>query len=375
MSEEYLRCYAEISIDNIRHNLLQARSRIPEDTKLLVVLKANAYGHGVENIAKSLLDVADYYAVATVNEALELREDGVAIPILVLGYASPKEYPAMISHNVTATIYREEDARLLSETAVKLGMDAHVHAAADTGMTRIGFKTDASGADAIAHIAKLPGIRLEGMFTHFSCADQQDQTYTMQQISRYENLIQLLKERNVTIPIRHVCNSAGIMQLDDWRYEMVRAGIITYGIYPSEDVDKERLDLRPALSWYAHVIHVQEVPAGIGVSYGATYVTERPVTRIATVSAGYADGYPRALSSKGSVLIRGRRAPILGRVCMDQMMVDVTEIPDVQVEDVVTLIGRDGKACIPVEEIADPAGRFNYEMLCDISPRVTRIYV
>ncbi|MBR0398894.1 MAG: alanine racemase [Eubacterium sp.] len=374
MTEDYLRCYAEISLGNIRHNLMQARSRIPAHTKLLVVLKANAYGHGVEAIAQNLQDIADYYAVATVNEALELREDGITLPILILGYASPKEYPALICQNITATIYREEDAKLLSETAVRLGMDAHVHAAADTGMTRIGFRTDETGADAIASIAQLPGIRLEGLFTHFSCADQQDQTYTMQQIARYENLVGLLQERNVTIPVRHVCNSAGIMQLDDWRYEMVRAGIITYGIYPSEDVNKENLDLRPALSWYAHVIHVQEVPAGIGVSYGATYITERPVTRIATISAGYADGYPRALSSKGSVLIRGMRAPILGRVCMDQMMVDVTEIPDVQVEDVVTLIGRDGDEMISVEEVADPAGRFNYEMLCDISPRVTRIY-
>ncbi|MBQ9063135.1 MAG: alanine racemase [Eubacterium sp.] len=375
MTEDYLRCYAEISIRNIRHNLMQARSRIPADTKLLVVLKANAYGHGVETIAQNLQDIADYYAVATVNEALELREDGITLPILILGYASPKEYPALICHNITATIYREEDAELLSQTAVRLGMDAHVHAAADTGMTRIGFRTDEAGADAIASIAHLPGIRLEGLFTHFSCADQQDQTYTMQQIARYENLVRLLQEREITIPVRHVCNSAGIMQLDDWRYEMVRAGIITYGIYPSEDVTKENLDLRPALSWFAHVIHVQEVPAGIGVSYGATYITERPVTRIATISAGYADGYPRALSSRGSVLIRGRRAPILGRVCMDQMMVDVTEIPDVQVEDVVTLIGRDGDEMISVEEVADPAGRFNYEMLCDISPRVTRIYV
>ena len=375
MTEGYLRCYADISIENIRHNLCEARKRIPEETKLLVVLKANAYGHGVEAVAKGIQDMADYYAVATENEALELREDGITLPILILGYASPGEYAALICHNITATMYREEDARIPSETAVRLGMDAHVHAAADTGMTRIGFHTDASGADAIAGIAALPGIRLEGLFTHFSCADQQDQSYTMQQIARYENLVQLLEKRGVTIPIRHVCNSAGIMELEDCRYEMVRAGIITYGIYPSEEVTKENLDLRPALSWHAHVIHLQEVPAGVGVRYGATYVTERPVTRIATVSAGYADGYPRALSSRGNVLIRGRRAPILGRVCMDQMMVDVTDIPDVQIEDVVTLIGHDGDAYISVEEVADPAGRFNDEMLCDISPRVTRRYI
>ncbi|MBR2189638.1 MAG: alanine racemase [Eubacterium sp.] len=375
MSDEYLRCYAEVSIDNIRHNIQEVRKRIPQETKLLAVLKANAYGHGVEAVAKGLQDLADYYAVATVNEALELREDGITLPILILGYASPEEYAALICHNITATIYREEDAVRLSETAVQLGMQARVHIALDTGMTRIGFHPDGRGAEAVAKIAALPGMWLEGMFTHFSCADQQDQSYTMEQLGRYRHMLELLEARGITIPVRHVCNSAGIMELDGCAYEMVRAGIVTYGIYPSEEVTKERLDLRPALSWYAHVIHVQEVPKGVGVSYGATYVTERPVTRIATVSAGYADGYPRALSSKGAVLIRGRRAPILGRVCMDQMMVDVTDIPDTEVEDVVTLIGRDGEECIPVEEVADPAGRFNYEMLCDISPRVTRKYV
>ena len=371
MSEEYLRCYAEISIENIRHNLLQARSRIPEDTKLLVVLKANAYGHGVENIAKSLLDVADYYAVATVNEALELREDGVAIPILVLGYASPKEYPAMISHNVTATIYREEDARLLSETAVKLGMDAHVHAAADTGMTRIGFKTDASGADAIAHIAKLPGIRLEGMFTHFSCADQQDQTYTMQQISRYENLIQLLKERNVTIPIRHVCNSAGIMRFPGMHLDMVRAGIILYGLTPPGcPPAKKEINLIPVMSWFAKVIHMKTIPVGTSVSYGRHFTAERP-TKVLTVSIGYADGLTRRYSNGFELMVAGQRAPIIGNVCMDMCMLDATDISEyVGVRSLVTVFGKHRS----VDELADYLGTINYEITCIIGKRVPRIY-
>ena len=375
MPDEYLRCHVDVSLGNIRHNIMEARKRIPKKTKLLAVLKANAYGHGVQAVAECLKDLADYYAVATVDEALEMRHNHIELPILVLGYASPSEYPRMIRNRITATIYRVEDGRKLSAAAQAAGMQACVHIAVDTGMTRIGFHPDDAGADAAAEVAGLPGIELEGMFTHFSCADQQDQSYTMEQIGKYEHMLQLLEERNVRIPLRHVCNSAGIMELDDHHYEMVRAGIITYGIYPSEDVRKERLDLRPALSWYAHVIHVQDVPAGVGVSYGATYVTSRPVTRIATVSAGYADGYPRALSSRGTVLIRGRRAPIIGRVCMDQMMVDVSEIPGVEVEDTVTLIGRDGEEVISVEEVADPAGRFNYEMLCDISPRVTRRYL
>mgnify|MGYP000054159843 FL=1 len=193
-------------------------------------------------------------------------------------------------------------------------------------------------------------------------------------MEKYDKMTALLAERGVTIPLRHICNSAGIMEFDDHRFEMVRSGIITYGIYPSEEVKKERLDLIPALSWKSHVIHVKEVGPGIGVSYGATYVTEKPMTRIATVSAGYADGYPRALSNQGCVLIHGKKAPIIGRICMDQMMVDVTDIPDVQVEDVVTLVGTDGDETITIEEIANPAARFDYEMLCDISSRVTRVY-
>ena len=199
-------------------------------------------------------------------------------------------------------------------------------------------------------------------------------SYCSMQMEKYDKMTALLAERGVTIPLRHICNSAGIMEFDDHRFEMVRSGIITYGIYPSEEVKKERLDLIPALSWKSHVIHVKEVGPGIGVSYGATYVTEKPMTRIATVSAGYADGYPRALSNQGCVLIHGKKAPIIGRICMDQMMVDVTDIPDVQVEDVVTLVGTDGDETITIEEIANPAARFDYEMLCDISSRVTRVY-
>lgn len=239
-------------------------------------------------------------------------------------------------------------------------------------MTRIGFQVTEHDADEAAKIADLPHIELEGMFTHFSCADQEDKTYCSMQMEKYDKMTALLAERGVTIPLRHICNSAGIMEFDDHRFEMVRSGIITYGIYPSEKVKKERLDLIPALSWKSHVIHVKEVGPGIGVSYGATYVTEKPMTRIATVSAGYADGYPRALSNQGCVLIHGKKAPIIGRICMDQMMVDVTDIPDVQVEDVVTLVGTDGDETITIEEIANPAARFDYEMLCDISSRVTR---
>ena len=370
----YLRCYAEISLEAIGHNIREVKKRLPEGVKLLGVVKANAYGHGAVPVASYLENQVDYFATATIEEAVELRENGISAPILILGYVSPSQYGDLVEYDLTQTIDSYAQALALEKEAARQNRKAKAHLAVDTGMTRIGFQVTEHDADEAAKIADLPHIELEGMFTHFSCADQEDKTYCSMQMEKYDKMTALLAERGVTIPLRHICNSAGIMEFDDHRFEMVRSGIITYGIYPSEEVKKERLDLIPALSWKSHVIHVKEVGPGIGVSYGATYVTEKPMTRIATVSAGYADGYPRALSNQGCVLIHGKKAPIIGRICMDQMMVDVTDIPDVQVEDVVTLVGTDGDETITIEEIANPAARFDYEMLCDISSRVTRVY-
>ena len=370
----YLRCYAESSLEAIGHNIREVKKRLPEGVKLLGVVKANAYGHGAVPVASYLENQVDYFATATIEEAVELRENGISAPILILGYVSPSQYGDLVEYDITQTIDSYAQALALEKEAARQNRKAKAHLAVDTGMTRIGFQVTEHDADEAAKIADLPHIELEGMFTHFSCADQEDKTYCSMQMEKYDKMTALLAERGVTIPLRHICNSAGIMEFDDHRFEMVRSGIITYGIYPSEEVKKERLDLIPALSWKSHVIHVKEVGPGIGVSYGATYVTEKPMTRIATVSAGYADGYPRALSNQGCVLIHGKKAPIIGRICMDQMMVDVTDIPDVQVEDVVTLVGTDGDETITIEEIANPAARFDYEMLCDISSRVTRVY-
>lgn len=370
----YLRCYAEISLEAIGHNIKEVKKRLPEGVKLLGVVKANAYGHGAVPVASYLENQVDYFATATIEEAIELRENSISAPILILGYVSPSQYGDLVEYNITQTIDSYAQALALEKEATRRNRKAKVHLAVDTGMTRIGFQVTENDADEAAKIAGLPHLEIEGMFTHFSCADQEDKTYCAMQMEKYDKMTELLAKRGVKIPLRHICNSAGIMEFDDHRFEMVRSGIITYGIYPSEEVKKERLNLIPALSWKSHVIHVKEVGPGIGVSYGATYVTEKPMTRIATVSAGYADGYPRALSNQGFVLIHGKKAPIIGRICMDQMMVDVTEIPDVQVEDIVTLVGTDGDETITIEEIANPAARFDYEMLCDISSRVTRIY-
>ncbi len=371
----YLRSYAEVSLEAIRHNMLEVKKRLPDGVMALAVVKANAYGHGAVKVAHALENLADFYAVAMPEEAIELRKAGIRHPILILGYSSPSQYEELLRHDIRPCIYDTASAQALSDTACRLHITARPHIAIDTGMTRIGFQVSAEQANTIAAIASLPGIEIEGLFTHLSCADMTDKTYCSGQFEKFARMAAMLERRMVKIPIRHICNSAGIMEFDDNRYEMVRAGIVLYGIYPSEEVVKSRMDLHPALSWRAHVIHVHEALPGVGVSYGATYVTEKPVTRIATVSVGYADGYPRALSNKGRVLIHGKSAPIIGRVCMDQLMVDISGIPDVHTEDVVTLIGRDGAECIPVEEVADPAGRFNYEMLCTITSRVPRIYI
>lgn len=286
---------------------------------------------------------------------------------------SSTRYDEVVKYDVTQTVYCLETATLLAEAARKQGKRAKAHVALDTGMSRIGFPVTEQSADDIQAISRLPGLALEGMFTHFSCADLYDKAYSYRQMEKYDRMCEMLDARNVTIPIKHICNSAGIMEFDSHRFQMVRSGIITYGLYPSEEVDKSALDLRPAMSFRSHVIHVHTAEPGVGVSYGATFVTEKP-TRIATVSVGYADGYPRALSNKGRVLIHGQFAPVLGRVCMDQIMVDVSEIDGVKVGDVVTLFGRDGDHFIPVEEPADMAASFNYEFVCSLSRRVTRVY-
>ena len=371
---KYKRCYAEVSLEAIEQNINEVKKRLEKKVKILVVVKEDAYGHGAVKVAHCLEQKADYFAVATLQEAIELRENGIRKPILILGYVSPSEYEDVVRNDITQTVDSYSQALVMEKAAAKLGKRAKVHIAVDTGMTRIGFQVTEQDAREAARIAHLPHVELEGMFTHFSCADQVDKTYCDMQMEKYDRMTELLLKENVTIPIRHICNSAGIMEFDHHRFDMVRSGIITYGIYPSPDVKKERLNLIPALAWKCHVIHVKEVGPGLGVSYGATYVTSKPSTRIATVSVGYADGYPRALSNQGRVLIHGQFAPIIGRVCMDQMMVDVSEIPDVKVEDVVTLVGRDGENQITIEEVADPAARFDYEMLCNISKRVERVY-
>lgn len=357
----------------IGHNIAEVRKNVGSDVKICAVIKADAYGHGAVAVGRYLESAVEYFAVATVDEAIELREAGIQLPIIILSYVSPSRYDEVVRYGVTQTVYSFETAEQLAKAAKAQGKTAKAHVALDTGMSRIGFAVNERSADDIRRISRLESLELEGMFTHFSCADMYDKSYSRMQMERYDHMCDMLDERNVVIPIKHICNSAGIMEFDSHRFQMVRSGIITYGLYPSEEVDKTALDLKPAMSFRSHVVNVHTAEAGIGVSYGATFVTKEPM-RIATVSVGYADGYARALSNKGRVLIHGQFAPVLGRVCMDQIMVDVSHIDNVQVEDVVTLFGRDGENFIPVEEPADASASFNYEFVCSLSRRVTRVY-
>ena len=369
-----LRSYVTVDLDAIADNIGAVKSCIGPDVKVMAVIKTDGYGHGAVEIGKYLKDEVDYYAVATVDEAVELRRAGLTLPILILGYTMKAAYPKLVEYDITQTIFNREDAEELGKTAVSLGKTVRIHIALDTGMGRIGFMPDEESADIVKQITEIPGIETEGMFTHFSTADEADKTYTGLQMERSDAFVGMLEERGVEIPLKHICNSAGIMEFDHHRYQMVRSGIVTYGLYPSEEVVKENLPLKPALEWQAHVVHVKTVGPGLGVSYGKTFMTTAPETRIATINVGYGDGYPRNLSNKGRVLIHGKSVPIIGRVCMDQFMVDVTGVDDVEVEDEVTLIGCDGDQRISVEEAASAAGTFNYEFVCDINKRVPRIY-
>ena len=371
--KEYLRTYAEINLDAVRRNMLRIREKTG-DAKVAAVIKADGYGHGDVEIAHYIEDISDYFAVAAIEEGEKLRKAGLVKPIMILGYNSPSLYWKNLTYDIEQTIYSLETAQAMSEAAGKAGKTARIHIAVDTGMTRIGISPDESGVELIRKISMLPHLEVYGLFTHFSCADMDDKSYTIDQMDRYDHFVRRLEEEGIMIPLKHICNSAGIMEFDHHRYDMVRAGIILYGLYPSDEVDFDNLYLEPALSWRAHVVNIMEPETDRGVSYGATYIVQKPC-RLATVSIGYADGYPRSLSNKGWVLIRGKRAPIAGRVCMDQMMVDITDIPDVEMEDRVTLIGTDQDEKITVEEIAGLAGSFNYEFVCNISERVQRIWL
>ena len=374
--KSYTRIRARIDLDAIEYNIEKMKENLPEDTKLIVVAKADCYGHGALQTT-SLLSLKEYvwgFAVATLDEAIVLRRGGITKPILVLGCIFPEQWVDALENNIRITVYAEELTKVLSDLAVKIGRKAYVHVKLDTGMGRIGFTPGKEGADKIEEISKLPNIVMEGLYTHFSKADEGDKSYTMKQMEAYTWMKEELAGRGITFSYYHCCNSAGIIDLKGAGQNLARAGISTYGMYPSEEVHKENVDLKPALELISHVAFVKWVDEGKMISYGGTYVTKRR-TKIATIPVGYGDGYPRSLSNKGYMLIHGKKAPIIGRVCMDQCMVDVTEIEDVKFGDEVVLVGRDGDEYLSVETLSRLSDRFNYEFVCLMGKRIPREYI
>lgn len=362
--------HVRIDLDAIGENFAAVQKKV--GVPVMAVVKADAYGHGAIQIAKYLQDKCAFFGVSSMLEAKELRQAGLHTPILILGHTPVAYFPDLIRLDIRPTIFRYDDAAALSAEAVRQGVTASFHFAVDTGMSRIGFQATEESVRECLRIAALPALRAEGIFSHFAGADCADLSKARAQAKKFDDFVQQLERGGLHIPIRHMDNSAGLMNFDK-HYEMVRSGIVTYGMYPSDEVSPALLPLRPALSWHSRVTHVKTLEKGREISYGGTFVTSKP-TVVATVPVGYADGYRRSLSGRFYVLIHGKRAPILGRICMDQMMVDVTDIPDVQPEDAVVLIGKDADECITMEQIAAAADSFQYEFVCGISRRVPRHY-
>lgn len=374
--KQYNRVYAKIDLDAIKYNMEQMKRRIGDDAKFIAVVKTDGYGHGAVPIARMFENIPYVwgYAVACLEEGLILRSSGIRKPVLVLGCVFPDQYEAMAEHDIRAAVYTWDMAEGMAEAAARAGKTAHLHIKIDTGMGRIGFPVSEESADIIERISRLPGAEIEGMFTHFAKADEADKTYTFGQHRKFLWMKEQVEAKKISIPYFDCDNSAGIIDFPDMKHDLARAGISMYGMYPSDEVNKNAVDLRPALSLISHVAFVKDVEPGTSISYGGTFVAPKKM-RVATIPVGYGDGYPRSLSNKGYVLIRGQRARILGRVCMDQFMADVTDIPGTKFMDPVVLVGSDGDENISVDELAGLSGRFNYEFVCCLGKRIPRVYV
>ena len=375
--ESYQRVWAEVDLDAIWENMVHMKETLAENTKILAVIKTDGYGHGGVPIAKMLeqLDFMFGYAAATYEEAHVLREAGVKKPILILGYTFPYCYEELIREEIRPAVYRRDTVEELVAAAAKVGQKAKVHIKVDTGMGRIGITPDEEGLEFVRFLMGHPELEVEGIFTHFAKSDEEDKTSAYHQLALFQNFIDRIQtELGLTIPVKHCSNSAAILEMPQANMDMVRAGITTYGLYPSEEVSKDIVPLRAAMSLYSHIVYCKTIHAGQSVSYGGLFTAQKD-TRVATIPVGYGDGYPRSLSGKGYVLIRGKKAPILGRVCMDQFMVDISEIPGVMEGDKVTLLGVDGTERITAEELGELSGRFNYEFVCDLGKRIPRVYI
>ncbi|MDE6473932.1 MAG: alanine racemase [Clostridia bacterium] len=364
------RTYVEIDVEALRHNIQIARDKVGDGVKIMCLVKANAYGHGAVAVTKYCQDLIDYLGVATVDEGIELRQSGVALPILIVGDIARSRYKDAIDYDIEVTAHSLECARWLNDFCKTVGKRIKTHIAVDTGMGRIGFLPEE--VNQAVEVCRLGNLEIKGVFTHFSKADETDKSYTYMQKRLFDEFVERLKREGADVGLRHVANSASILDVENCNCDMVRMGVMTYGLSPLSAVKCQ--DLRPAMSWYSYIAHIKTLPKGHCISYGGDYIT-RDDTVVATVAVGYGDGYPRALSGKSCVLVKGEKAPVIGRICMDQMMIDITHIDGVKVGDKVTLMGKNANQVISAEELADLAGTINYEIVCSIAPRVPRVYV
>lgn len=370
-----MRTWAEIDTDSLRHNFNEIRKITNPSSKILAVVKADAYGHGYEEVAKELTECgADYFAVACADEGKQLRRAGITLPILILGATSEEDDEDLINYSIMPTVFSYEHARSLSNKACILGKEIKIHIKLDTGMSRIGYVAgtdDDALTDEIIKISQLPSLSIDGIFSHFSTSDEKDGTYTRMQFDRFVTVCDLLEKKGLKIPVKHIANSAAIMMYPETHLDMVRAGIILYGHYPSEEVDRTKLNLKPVMSLKTKITMIKELEAGCGVSYGKTYITNRK-TKIATVPIGYADGYTRLLSGKAKMIVHNTSVPIIGRICMDQCMIDVTSVNNINTGDEAVVFGAD---VVTADNLAEWIGSVNYEILCMISKRIPRIYI
>lgn len=366
------RVRAEIDLDAAVENMRNMKKNIPEDTQMIAVVKTDAYGHGAVQLSRVLepLDFLWGFATATSEEAHILRVKGVKKPILILGFTFPTCFDQLVQEEVRPVVFREDVLEAMNEAAKRAGKKLKVHLKVDTGMRRIGVSPDEKGMEFVKKLLSYPNLELEGVLTHFASSDEEDKSKARKQLQRFQAFVaEIEREFNMHIPMKHCANSAAILEMPETHFEAVRAGITLYGLYPSDQVKKDTVPLKPVLSLYSQIVYIKDIQPGDEVSYGGTFVAQNPM-RIATVPVGYGDGYPRGLSNKGWAMICGKKAPILGRVCMDQMMVDVTDIPQAAHGTKVCLIGEG----LSAETVGDISGRFNYELVCDLGKRVPRVF-
>ncbi|APC42180.1 alanine racemase [Clostridium estertheticum] len=366
--------WAEVDLDKLAHNMREIR-RVTKSKKIMAVVKADAYGHGAVDVAPVLLENgADSLAVAMLSEAMELRRSGIECPIMILGFTPPELIDNLLKYNIEQTVFSYEFAKQLSKMAQDENKIARIHIALDTGMGRIGFLPSDESVQEVYKISLLPNVIIEGIFCHFSTADEKDKTYTNIQVKKFDEFYQKLEAKKVYINTRHIANSAAIIDLPKIHYEAVRPGIIIYGYYPSDEVNKEKLDLLPAMTLKTNVVHIKTLPPGECVGYGREYKTDKESV-IATLPIGYADGYTRLLFQKAKVIIKGKFAPVIGKICMDQCMIDITRINGVKVGDEVILIGEDENNKFNADVVGGLIGTISYEIVCMIGKRVPRVYI